>query len=346
MIENRRFDYLDIAKGLGILAVVWAHIMLTGWSHKVIYAFHMPLFFFIAGMLFRREKYSSFALYAVKRAKRLLLPYLIYSVLTWGIWVAFRLLRHDPVDSYWMPLLQTFIAQGSGAFLVHNSALWFIPCLFVVEMMYWAVSGLKDWQNLIACFLLAGLSFLFGHLWGDKYWFLLPYNFDAALIALPFYSVGNIIIKHHPHQDIEKAVSEHRTAAWGILVLGTALLVLGALFFGECSMGSSSYLCNGGVFLIRAFLGCFSILLFSVLISSTGWLSSASKPIIWFGKNSLDVMCLHIPVKGFAMIIIARLLSSSVDYVSEHWGGALLAFAMTIIVLIFVILLINHYIRK
>ena len=346
MIENRRFDYLDIAKGLGILAVVWAHIMLTGWSHKVIYAFHMPLFFFIAGMLFRREKYSSFALYAVKRAKRLLLPYLIYSVLTWGIWAAFRLLRHDPVDSFWAPLLQTFIAQGSGAFLVHNSALWFIPCLFVVELMYWALSRLKDWQNMITCFIFAGLSFLFGHLWGDKYWFLLPYNFDAALIALPFYSVGNILIKHHSHQEIINTVSKHEAAAWGILCLTTILLIIGALFFGECSMGSSSYQCNGGLFLVRAFVGCFSIILFSILISLTKWLATTNKPVIWFGKNSLDVMCLHIPVKGVAMIIIARFLSTSVDYVSEHWGGALLAFAMTIIVLIIVVLLINRYIRK
>ena len=42
MTETKRYDYLDITKGLGILAVVWAHIMLVGWSHKVIYAFHMP----------------------------------------------------------------------------------------------------------------------------------------------------------------------------------------------------------------------------------------------------------------------------------------------------------------
>ena len=346
MSETQRFDYLDIAKGLGILAVVWAHIMLVGWSHKVIYAFHMPLFFFISGMLFRREKYNGFVSFAGNRAKRLLFPYLIYSILTWGIWAAFRLLRHDPVDSFWAPLIQTFIAQGSGAFMVHNSALWFIPCLFVVEMLYWVISRLRDWQNLIICFMLTGLSFLFGHLWGDQYWLLLPYNFDAVLIALPFYSVGNILIKHHSHQEIVGFVSDHRAAAWSVFAISTALLVLGALSFGECSMGSSSYQCNGAVFLIRAFLGCFTLVLFSILISSLGWISGINKLLIWFGKNSLDVMCLHIPAKGFAMIVIARLLTTSVDHISSHWDESLLAFAVTMIAVSAVILLINRFIRK
>lgn len=346
MTETKRYDYLDIAKGLGILAVVWAHIMLVGWSHKVIYAFHMPLFFFISGMLFRREKYSSFGQFVGKRAKRLLVPYLIYSIVTWGIWAAFRWVRHDPVDSYWAPLLQTFIVQGSGAFMVHNSALWFVPCLFVVELMYWGLSALKEWLNIFVCLLLAGLSFLFGYLWGDAYWNLLPFNFDAALIALPFYSVGNVLMKHYSHKDLVDCVSNNRLASLGILFVGTALLVIASLSFGECSMGSSSYQCNGIIFIVRAFLGCAVMILFSMLFSSSIATKTLQQPFIWFGKNSLDVMCLHIPIKGVVMIVIARLLSTGVDNLSSHWGGALLSFALTMVIASVVILFINRFIRK
>ena len=346
MTETKRYDYLDIAKGLGILAVVWAHIMLVGWSHKVIYAFHMPLFFFISGMLFGRKKYDSFLSFLRKRAKRLLLPYALYSVATWGIWALFRFLRHDQVDSYWNPLLQTLIAQGSGEFMVHNSALWFVPCLFVVELMYWGLSKLKDWQTILACFTLAGLSFLFGHLWGSAYWFMLPYNFDAALIALPFYSVGNLVIKHHPHTEIVGFVNNHRFWSWSVFVLLTVVLVAGALSFGECSMGSSSYQCNGGIFLIRAFVGCFAVILFSILISPKYGQVAAMRPLIWYGRNSLDVMCLHIPAKGVVMIFIAKFLSTDVDYLSSHWGGAIAAFVVTMIGVSAVIQFINRYIRK
>ena len=139
-MSTNRYDYIDIAKGIGILMVVWAHILIFGWTHRMIYAFHMPLFFFLSGMLFQRDKYTSFSVFVAKRAKRLLAPYAIYSVLTWMVWAAFRYMRHDDVDSYLMPLLQTFYAQGSGAYMVHNSALWFIPCLFLTELLYFFIS--------------------------------------------------------------------------------------------------------------------------------------------------------------------------------------------------------------
>ena len=118
-----RYEYIDIAKGIGILLVVWAHILLVGWTHRFIYAFHMPLFFFISGYLFKSDKYNSFKDFFKKRFKRLIIPYLIYSVFTWTIWAIFRYITHSDVKSYFMPLVQTVIAQGSGEFLVHISAL-------------------------------------------------------------------------------------------------------------------------------------------------------------------------------------------------------------------------------
>ena len=44
-----RISWIDIAKGYGILFVIFAHLgmgMIKGW----IYTFHMPLFFFYLGM--------------------------------------------------------------------------------------------------------------------------------------------------------------------------------------------------------------------------------------------------------------------------------------------------------
>lgn len=93
MAEKQRFDYLDVAKGIGILLVVWAHILLVGWSHRLIYAFHMPLFFLISGILYNKDKYKTFAEFFRVRFKRLIVPYLIYSVVTWAVWAVFRYLQ-------------------------------------------------------------------------------------------------------------------------------------------------------------------------------------------------------------------------------------------------------------
>ena len=133
---KKRLDYNDLAKSLGMLTILWGHIRLTGWSNDFVYAWHIPLFFFLSGMVFNKRKYADFKTFFMKKVKSLLVPYAIFSILTWGVWAVFTFVSHNNVESYWMPLAQTFIAQGSGGFLVHNVPLWFVTCLFVIEIVY------------------------------------------------------------------------------------------------------------------------------------------------------------------------------------------------------------------
>lgn len=340
-MNAQRYEYIDIAKGLGILIVVWAHIMLTGWTHQMSYAFHMPFFFLVSGMLFQKEKYSSFGNFVARRARRLLIPYFIYSVATWVFWAAFRYVRHDEVDSYLMPLLQTFIAQGSGAYMVHNSVLWFVPCLFLLEILYFFFCKLGRWWCLLACFACAALSFMLGSAYGNGWWFLLPCNADASLIALPFYCIGNVVIKEVGHDKMAASVNRNK-ALWAVVwIVMTAILFWSATSFGECSMGSSSYLCQPWVFMLRAFLGCGWLVLLSLMISAFSvHRKSTSVPVRylkWAGINSLDIMCLHIPVKGVFMIVIAMLLHMTVDEVSMNELYSAMAFVPTMLIVWLVI---------
>lgn len=45
--QKKRIDYLDLAKGIGILLVVWAHA--RGPYSSYMYQMHMPFFFIISG---------------------------------------------------------------------------------------------------------------------------------------------------------------------------------------------------------------------------------------------------------------------------------------------------------
>lgn len=327
-----RYNYIDISKGIGILMVVWAHIMLAGWTHQMFYAFHMPLFFLLSGMLFRRDKYASFSSFHAHRAKRLLIPYVIYSVATWVIWAAFRYLRHDEVDSYLMPLLQTFIARGSGAFFVHNSALWFIPCLFLVEILYFWICKLGKWGCFFVCFACAALSFGLGAIYGGDYWFTPYWNADAALIALPFYCVGNMITREIGHKRIVQSVTNNKVWSAVACLIMTVVLFWSSISFGVCSMGSSSYGCQGWIFLLRAFLGCAWLILLSILIESLECNVWPVRYLKLAGKNSLDIMCLHIPVKGICMILIAMILKMTVDDISVSELYSFYAFVPTMII--------------
>ena len=52
MINKKRIEWVDIAKGIGIFLMVMGHTGIPRIGNQWIYSFHMPLFFFISGFLF------------------------------------------------------------------------------------------------------------------------------------------------------------------------------------------------------------------------------------------------------------------------------------------------------
>ena len=58
MDNYKRINWIDQAKGIGILLVVIGHMNIPQDLSKIIFSFHMPLFFFISGYLYNEKKYS------------------------------------------------------------------------------------------------------------------------------------------------------------------------------------------------------------------------------------------------------------------------------------------------
>ncbi|MGN0524124.1 MAG: acyltransferase family protein [Eubacterium sp.] len=63
-VVAKRIEWIDIAKGIGIILVVTAHTQMPSYSlfdgnnnilRLLIYSFHMPLFFFLSGMCFKTD---------------------------------------------------------------------------------------------------------------------------------------------------------------------------------------------------------------------------------------------------------------------------------------------------
>lgn len=91
---STRNRLIDIVKGLGILLVVVGHFNPAGapvWYEVLrqwIYSFHMPLFLFVSGYLYMTVSHrpdvsdcSSLTIYLKRKASRLMLPYLVFSIL-------------------------------------------------------------------------------------------------------------------------------------------------------------------------------------------------------------------------------------------------------------------------
>ena len=134
------------------------------------------------------------------------------------------------------------------------------------------------------------------------------------------------------HEQIVQSVTNNKVWSVVLCVIMTVVLFWSSTSFGECSMGSSSYGCQGWVFLLRAFLGCAWLICISILIEAIEWGDWLIRYLKWAGINSLDIMCLHIPVKGVCMILVAMSLKMTVDEVSLSELYSFYAFVPTMII--------------
>ena len=341
--SEQRIDYIDIAKGLGILTIIWGHVFLDGLSNAIVFSFHIPLFFFLSGLVFIRSRYDNFGAFFKKRVKSLLIPYTIFSVLTWLAWAVFSYVTQTPVESYWMPLLQTLIAQGSDGYMVHNVPLWFVLCLFFVEIIYFFLSEMKDWVVILSCIVICVVGVL-----STKATFYdfttLPWSLDVAMMALPFYATGSLITKCFPHIKQAEIVKNHRLLSLLLFIIGVLVVYFGARYNGYVSMGHANLGRSSWVFFVAAFCGVTAVMISSIMIGQltsriVSWLK-------WIGRNSFRMMAVHNPVKGIVIVVLARILHISKINMNSNNLHCFIIFTVTLLISNSVVSLIEWGLKK
>lgn len=131
-MNNRRIEWVDIAKGIAIILMVLGHTGIPKYINDWIYSFHMPFFFFISGVLSRQYEQTDVACnikYILHKTKVLLLPFLIYSLINI---ILYPLYGKLPSQEFLISLLQ----DGWNGI-----ALWFIPVFFVCVVICYFCSG-------------------------------------------------------------------------------------------------------------------------------------------------------------------------------------------------------------
>ena len=139
---KERLDYLDRAKGYLIILVVIGHIWQSGPVFNVIYAFHMPAFFLISGILFRHTKayQRPFGTFLKSRLFAFGVPFVFIEIL--GILT--DIVRHGVTLNIKGYLYNTL----SFHFNDHN--LWFIMDLFFIELLlYVLIKAIRDKRLLV-----------------------------------------------------------------------------------------------------------------------------------------------------------------------------------------------------
>jgi acyltransferase len=195
---SMRHDLINSLRAIGIVLVVLGHTLgISEGVDKYIFSFHMPLFFFLSGIVLTSTRLSlPWIKWLLHYWRRLILPYLLFSLITYLPWVLVT--RRYGADAalgveFWRPVIGTLYGIGVDGWLQHNAMLWFFPCLFVVHLIFRLIQKFADVkkQSLVIV-ALAAFGFMLHYVLPLR----LPWSVEISLIALPFYAIGYAISSH------------------------------------------------------------------------------------------------------------------------------------------------------
>ncbi len=198
LINNKNIVWVDIVKFIGIFLVVLGHSLQTFeltdtsvvFEHlwKYIYLFHMPLFFIIAGYLYKSKSKSD---NYKKIICGLLIPYFIYQFL----YLPFRIGKLILLQNYnFLDILPKCLLGIISGDFVESPMLLYVcgPCWFIMTMIQLRLlfNNIKlNTKNLILITLLSILILKCLFILNIDLYFCL----DNTLMAIPYFGLGHIL---------------------------------------------------------------------------------------------------------------------------------------------------------
>jgi fucose 4-O-acetylase-like acetyltransferase len=275
--------WIDFARGIGVVLVVFGHVLgglippglfpdagLAGWMSYTLYTFHMPLFFFLAGLNVQHSLRRGRRPFLASKAWTIAYPYVLWSVIQGSIIMVMSRDANVPVT------------PGDLA------AIWYRPMA-----QFWFLYALMI-CHLLAAFIGSRAGMIGVAAVGLVVFLLLPVRPDLALTLhhLPFYVVGLIatgaVMGWHPRG----------TSGWALfgaitLAFAASVAVGGAV---------SNWDANGIASLPACVLGIAGVTVFCKLLNDARhrWLAA-------IGVMSMTIYILHILAGSGIRIMMLKL---------------------------------------
>ena len=330
---KKRVDSIDIAKGIGILLVIWGHLTVDGQvSRFAIFTFHMPLFFMLSGIFEKSNK--NIAEGGSKILRTLLVPYLFIVTIDFipRSLTALNDGKFDLVDQ-----IITAAKCAVGLKTTYNRALWFLFVLFIIKALFLLLGQIRNKttkDSVIITLSTVSVVFILTRQFMDLRADCL---YISALGCFVFYSAGyylqDIIL------NIENSVRTHK------IHLFTAPVAIAAVFLIVQTkemfiVHTYKYTKHPLLMLIAAVCGCYVTLVISAIIANSK-ADRLKKVLLFYGKNSIIILMLHYPVaRNFYPSIFEKIGLKGYLY---NPIAELILFAITALMAVPAIYLFNKY---
>lgn len=323
-MSKRRIELIDILKAVTMFFVIWGHTALNSESpfyRIVIYSFHMPLFFFLAGMSLNAKvlrNWQEWKSFLRRNWLALMVPYFI-----WGM-----IYCQSEYPNYPKLLYASWEALNDINTL---TSLWFLPCLFtariLVQLTINCLKSMEVRQRNVGLLIIAVIFFVAGRLLphGEYGWF---FCFDVALVASAFILLG-IVLKNHI------LILAQQKAVILVMLFGISAFLF---WFGTFRRGNDLAMLDmcrvryGAAFwvLYNITFGSLLVIIGCMLlhrISREGVHPFRINAITYIGTHTMGIFLLHKPLmQTFVLPFIRSLLP-------EGTSGVFVGFITTIIIL-------------
>ncbi|WP_022765645.1 acyltransferase family protein [Butyrivibrio sp. XPD2006] len=291
MQENRRVEWIDAARGIGIILAMLIHTATSSIRENdigvfILYQFTitatMPVMMFLSGcsVSLSRSRYSqmNFKDFVKKKSKSFLLPYLCYATI---VYLIFELTSRLPVIGTVMSrvgyggmhpvhfLIGLLIGQNE--YSVH---VWFLYSLFVYEIISYLV--FKYSKNNIPLYVLAVLFYLCQ--------FIFNLSFSLAYLDGTGYLIYFAFGVFFTDRIVNKKLGISTTVSWIILFLAFMFLIRWYTLPYEI------------IKILIPLCACMAITFWSQNISGR-----CSEVLQWLGKRSMTLYLFQQPFFGSAL---------------------------------------------
>lgn len=274
---NKRIEYIDLTKGICIFLVVLnheSHYYQTKYPFQEIFnSFRLPLYFILSGLFFKM--YGSFFDFCIRKTNKLLIPFVSFFILTY--------------------LIQNWIFTGEigGVFflrelllherLPYNYAIWFLPCLFEVNVLFYLLQRLFTTKLLCVLSVIIGICGILLNTFNIN----LPLWIDNSMMYVPFLLFGHLL---NQNTDILRKQPKWKRDVTLIILF----FVSGYMF---CYILPTNEYIRPLRFYLLGLSGTFMILLFARL-------AKVFQPFSYWGRYPIVILCVHFPI----LIHVKRIL--------------------------------------
>lgn len=318
MCKKERLMWIDSMKGWGIILVIIGHTYtFANYPNLGLFLISgfMPMFFILSGVT---SKTASLKKILYKKYHRLIIPYLLYGVISN---VMIFIINDIPIVYLKNVFISLIYAHNIPSYennFFLNTPLWFLPALFFSYILfYYYLNSNYKLTLFIIFFSLCILSYKS---------ILLPFCLDIAFMGVLFIIFGYIV----------KTKIINMKYNMILLICSFLLYIIIIYYNGIVNMAIKNYGMRG---LLSVFLfyiqGILYFFVFSILFKYFSK-NTINKILAAFGKQSLRLMCIHMPVfytvKYFLFVHIRPLfitlfvmfisyyLSLLLDYLSQNKG--------------------------